>query len=189
VGFIAAEASMPEFGEPISVASGNQPQDPDEQETERKCPVCGAVWKKKEPTLGQVRRAIQEVFSGFKVEVKTLDAAAKMGYRGSVAAGVVGNKNKPHYGYEPDIRGECGTKYDIDGFLISKQLFDTLPKDDKGRCWGSRDRSLRALQSSIKRALKGRAELTHMKDEFGFRVWLPKDQSYVTKHGAIIVIW
>ncbi|QRK10882.1 hypothetical protein JQX13_12895 [Archangium violaceum] len=180
---------MPEVGESVSVASGDQSQDPDEQETPRECPVCGAVWKKKEPTLGQVRRAIQEVFSGFKVEVKALDAAALLGYRGSVAAGVVGNRNKPHYGYEPDIRGECGTKYDIDGFLISKKLFDTLPKDDKGRCWGSRDRNLRALQSSLRRALTGRAELTHMKNEFGFRVWHPRDQNYVTQHGAIIVIW
>src|SRR5262245_41315189 len=104
-----------ELGE---TASPPEPPAPVEEE-KRHCPVCNAIWTKTEPTLGQVRSAVRESFSAHREDIKSLSPEAKAGYCGSVATGKVGNKNKPHFGQEPDIRGECGTKYDVDGFVIS----------------------------------------------------------------------
>jgi hypothetical protein len=55
------------------------------------------------------------------------------GYWGSIATVAVGSY-KSHGGLEPDIRGECGNKYDVDGFLQSDSIAKTIPKF-RGKRW------------------------------------------------------
>lgn len=150
-----------------------------DDEEEKTCPKCGATWTKTEPTLGQVRATVQEVMVDYRNQLrgekdkkgKFIDRQARMGYRGSVATGKVGNTSKPHFGMEPDIRGECGTKYDIDALVISNKWGRVVRPDARGARWGDRNRVLRKMAKSIKKDLQAKPAMEHMKNEFSFRVW------------------
>jgi len=158
-------------------------------EAEKKCPRCGAILKKTEPTLAQVRNAVAEVSETHRNDIKAYAVDAAFGYLGSVATGTVGNKTKPHYGMEPDIRGECGTRYDIDGFIVSERA-KTAPKT-KGKRWATYDRDARKIETKIRSSLQLRAELRYMKegrDAFSLVLCLPADRSKISAKGGKIVV-
>ncbi len=126
----------------VSVPDG--PDDTEDEEEENTCPVCGAKWGKKKPTLSEVRAAIRESIEEHGEDVKALDEEALFGYCGSVATGSVGS-HKPHAGMRPDIRGECGTKYDVDGFLQSDVVAKEIPKF-RGKRWAYKHKKTRDLE-------------------------------------------
>ncbi len=78
-------------------------------------------------------------FCKFEGEVHELDhRICEVGYIGAVSPAVtVGNPDSDHYGFEPDIRGECGNKFDVDGFLYFwKIVEDRIPKFQSGQAVG-----------------------------------------------------
>src|SRR4051812_13045291 len=151
---------MPEIGEAVGVAIA---QGVDVEKLERKCPACGKDWKKTEPTLGAVRKAIQEELCKFEKDIHDIEPSAELGYRGSVARGTVGNPNKPHFEMQPDIRGECGVKFDIDAFIFAGKVFREIKPDKAGKRWAVRHAKLAALESRMRSALSARPELEHLK--------------------------
>ena len=155
----------------------------------RKCPRCNAIWKKKTPTLSQVRSAVKESLLEHTEDVKSISPDAQLGYSGSVAIGKVGNPEKPHKGMEPDIRGECGTRYDIDGFLISDIAKKIRPF--KGKRWGKNHPDSKILESLIRKTLRSKPDLKYMdkgKKCFSIVVYLSKDiHKPLGKGGKIIV--
>ena len=159
---------------------------------DRKCPACGAIWKKTEPTLGQVRKAIQEEFHKYELELKSLESSGQLGYRGSVASGSVGNPGKVHFGFQPDIRGECNVGFDVDGFMLSKVVYHRIKPDKSGKRWASRLRATRKLESSIRSSLSARNELQYMKKgREGFEMLIRHYDELSKLHGKgpiIIVI-
>jgi hypothetical protein len=150
---------LAEIGELICVGLPPPPSQDDKKE-ERKCPKCGAVWKKTEPTLAQVRQAVVEVYDAHRDDFAKVADDVLAGYCGSVARGTVGNPDKVHYEQEPDIRGECGVKYDIDGFILSK--FARKIRAIKGKHWGSRHPVTRKLEKQIRADMAGKPALAYM---------------------------
>jgi len=106
---------------------------------------------------------VRAAISGFDQEVKAIEKWAQVGYRGSVAAGTVGNPKKLHYGMEPDIRGECHVGFDIDGFMLSTEVYYRIRPDKTGKRWAARFGATRRLESLMRRDLEDRPELEHMK--------------------------
>ncbi len=158
-------------------------------EAERKCPKCGAILKKTEPTLAQVRNAVAEVSVSHRNDIKAYAADAAFGYLGSVATGKVGNEEKPHYGLEPDIRGECKTYYDIDGLIISERA-KTVRKR-WGKRWASSNQDAKKLEAQIRSSLQSRSELRYMKkgkDAFSIVLYLPSEQPKVVGKGCRITV-
>lgn len=158
-------------------------------EAEKKCPRCGAILKKTEPTLAQVRNAVAEVSVSHRNDIKAYAADAAFGYLGSVATGRVGNDSKPHYGLEPDIRGECGTRYDIDGFFITERA-KTIRKR-YGKRWASSNREALKIETTIRSSLRSRSELRYMKDgkkAFSLVLYLPSERSKVAAKGGRITV-
>ena len=156
---------------------------------EEKCPKCGAIWKKTEPTLSQVREAVKEVSLSHKGDIKGFAEDASFGYLGSVATGKVGNPKKTHKGMEPDIRGECGTFYDIDGFIISDRA--KVVRKRYGKRWASSNRETVAIEARIRSSLQSRNELRHMKKGrggFSIVLYLPTEQSKVASKGCRITV-
>lgn len=177
-----------QIGEPI-VALGTDSADGQPAESEKTCPKCGAVWKKTEPTLSQVRTAAAEVFLSHRDDIKSYSPDALFGYLGSIATGKVGNETKLHVGMEPDIRGECGVGYDIDGLILSERA-KTVRKRF-GKRWASSDRDARKIESKIRSSLQSRSELQYMKkgkDGFSIVLYLPSEQSKAIAKGCRIVI-
>jgi len=156
---------------------------------EEQCPKCGTIWKKTEPTLAQVREAVNEVSISHKGDIKEFSEDALFGYLGSVATGKVGNPKKAHKGMEPDIRGECGTFYDIDGFIIS-QRSKSIPRRG-GKRWASSNRNTRKIETQIRSSLHSRSELQHMKKgkgAFSIVLYLPTEQSKIVAKGCQITV-
>src|SRR5262249_26491737 len=145
-------------------------------------------------TLGAVRAAIFEVLSNpvYERMLHAISPRAEFGYGGSVARGTVGNPRKEHYGYEPDVRGECGAKYDVDGFIISSKVFREMRPGPFGRRWGGRHKQVRPLESRMRAALNARPELVHMKpgqDGFGILIVKFSDkQKQLDKVAGIMII-
>jgi len=166
--------------------AGTAPQNKKDQE--KKCPRCGAIWKKTEPTLTQVRNAVKEVSVSHKPDIKRFSEDASYGYLGSVATGKVGNPEKPHMGMPPDIRGECGTFYDIDGCILSKRA--NIIRKRYGKRWASSNRNTRALEKQIRISLQSRNELQHMKKgkgAFSIVLYLPSEKAKITAKGCKIL--
>lgn len=160
-------------------------------DVERQCPRCGANWEKTKPTLAEVRRAVQEELCRFEERLLELDPEAEFGYTGSVASGEVGNPDKSHYGLMPDIRGECGTKYDVDGFVISNKYCKKMRKR-RGKRFAYSNKDMRSLEKDMRNALKSRSELAHMKggnDRFSIVVYCPNERSKVVAKQAIFLIF
>jgi len=154
-----------------------------------KCPKCGAIWKKTEPTLAQVRDAVKEVSLSHKSDIKEFSEDASFGYLGSIATGKVGNPKKLHKGMEPDIRGECGTFYDIDGFIISQR--SKYIRKRAGKRWASSNRNTRKLETQIRSSLQSRSELQYMKkgkSAFSIVLYLPSEQSKIVAKGCRITV-
>lgn len=164
--------------------------DDDSKRSEKEhCPVCGAVWEKLEPTLAGVRFAIRESAEVHRADINKLADDSMYGYRGSIATGVVGD-HKPHKGLPPDIKGECGTKYDVDGFIITQ--FASKVKAFKGKRWASRNRASRKLESDMRKTHSKKPALIHMKggkDGFSIVLYLPKDEDKAMKKGGILLIF
>ncbi len=159
------------------------------RDTQKKCPKCGAIWEKTEPTLAQVRNAIAQVSESHRTEIKKYAEDAIFGYLGSVATGKVGNPKKLHFGMEPDIRGECKKYYDIDGLIISERA-RTIPKT-KGKRWASYNRDARNIERQIRSSLKSRNELRYMKkgrEAFSLVLYLPAEKSKVVAKGCQITV-
>lgn len=178
---------MPEFGEPAAPPGVVSTDDPEDEE--RRCPVCDALWVKTEPTLGQVRTAIGESFEAHRADVKALSEGAMAGYCGSVATGFVGNPDKPHYDRQPDIRGECGTKYDVDGFVITS--FAGAIRKFKGKRWGSKNPTTRALEKKMRATLAGKPALAHMKggkSGFSLVLYTPNEERKAAGKGGIVLV-
>lgn len=157
--------------------------------TEKRCPKCNAVWKKTEPTLAQARNAVVEVSEAHRQDIKAYSADAVFAYLGSVATGVVGNEEKLHCGMEPDIRGECGTSYDIDGLIFSERA-RTIPKT-KGKRWASYNREARQLETKISSSLQSRSELRYMKkgrSAFSLVLYLPMERPKIMAKGCRITV-
>ena len=131
------------------------------EEEPRQCPRCGAQWVKTEPTLAQVREAIREIAEEYKNDIMALrktpipkNAVNPMyGYAGSIAFGVVSNEDKLHHDYPPDIKGECGTKYDIDAFMITD--FASQVRKFNGKRWAYKHITSRSLENKLRKAHKG----------------------------------
>lgn len=177
-----------QIGEPIALPN-TVGSDSDSKEKEKTCPKCGAVWNKSEPTLSQVRNAVSEIFKSHRHDIKQYATDALFGYLGSVATGTVGNIEKLHYGLEPDIRGECGTFYDIDGLILSERA-KTIRKRF-GKRWASSDRDARSIETRIRSSLQSRSELQHMKKGkggFSIVLYLPSEQSKVMSKGCRIAV-
>jgi hypothetical protein len=184
------------MAETIEMGGVGVADETDVKEEVRKCPApkCGKPWKLTEPTLGAVRAAILEVLSNpaYEQTLHRINPRAEFGYGGSVARGTVGNPRKDHYGFEPDVRGECGVKYDVDGFIINSRLYrDTKPNKWKRR-WGGRNAQVRPLESRMRAALNARPELVHMKpgqDGFGILIVKFSDkQKQLEKVSGIMII-
>jgi len=178
---------MPEFGEPAAPPGVVTADDPDGEE--RRCPVCNALWVKTEPTLGQVRVAILESFEAHRADIKALSEEAMAGYCGSVARGFVGNPDKPHYDKLPDIRGECGVKYDVDGYVISS--FATKVRKFKGKRWGSKNPTTRKLEKDMRATMAGKPALAHLKagkDGFSLVLYTPAEEQKAVAKGGIVLV-
>jgi len=153
--------------------------------------VCNAVWEKTEPTLGQVRSAVRESFKTHAKEFKALSPDVLAGYCGSVATGKVGNKDKSHYGLEPDIRGECGRNYDVDGFMISS-FANKMPDKGKGKRWGKFHDATLKIEANMRATLAGKPALAYLEGgekSFSLVVYSPKERSEPFKKGGIILIF
>ncbi len=181
---------MPETGESGGAGVANKTED---KKQERKCPACGAVWTKTEPTLAAVRVAIQQEVCKYEKDLHDIEPQAELGYRGSVARGTVGNPSKPHYNYPPDIRGECGIGFDVDGFILSPDVYKRIKKDKFGKRWAKRLGSTRVLEGKIRASLSSRSELAHMKSgSAGFELLVrPSSQkdALFEKGGVLILIF
>jgi len=156
---------------------------------EEKCPICGAILKKTEPTLAQVRDAVKEVSLSHKGDIKGFAEDALFGYLGSVATGKVGNPEKAHEGMEPDIRGECGVFYDIDSFIISDRA-KAIPKR-YGKRWASSNLETETIEERIRSSLQSRNELRYMKrgkKGFSIVLYLPTEQSKIASKGCRITV-
>lgn len=159
-----------------------------ENNNEKRCPVCGAIWVKDKPTLSEVRQAVKEVAQEHIDDIKSLGSESKYGYCGSVAKGVVG-EHKPHAGMQPDIKGECGTRYDIDGFIIS--IFSKNVRSFKGKRWANRNRITRSIETKLRNSHKNKEALQYMRGgEKGFSIalYLPNQINKVISKGGLILI-
>jgi hypothetical protein len=178
---------MTQVGEGVTTIA--QPQD---EKTERKCPKCGANWTKTEPNLAQVRGAVRESFAAHRDDLQRLEKGAMLGYRGSVARGTVGNPDKLHYLLEPDIRGECGIGYDVDGFALMGKLYHRIRPDKFGKRWAARYRDTRVLETKIRASLNARSELQYMKKGAeGFELLIRhyrEEAKLFEKGGAVIIV-
>ena len=140
-------------------------------------------------SVSQVREAVKEVSLSHKGDIKGFAEDASFGYLGSVATGKVGNPKKTHKGMEPDIRGECGTFYDIDGFIISDRA--KVVRKRYGKRWASSNRETVAIEARIRSSLQSRNELRHMKKGrggFSIALYLPTEQSKVASKGCRITV-
>ncbi len=168
----------------VDIDSETNPDD-----TQKKCPVCGAIWEKTEPTLTQVRNAVEEILGSYRVDIKAYNDNSSFGYLGSVATGKVGNPKKSHYGMEPDIRGECEQFYDIDGFIISEAA-RRIPKRF-GKRWASLNLEASLLEKKVRGSLNECEELKYMKkgrDGFSIVFYLPNEESKLTSKGSQIIV-
>lgn len=167
----------------IKKVDNNKDKKPDQ------CPRCKAKWTRTAPTLAQVRQAVKQTFISHTDDVKGLGPETLLGYSGSVAIGKVSNPKKLHFGLEPDIRGECGTHYDIDGFLVS-ELASKIKKK-KGKRWANLVKETRNIEKSIRKSLKQQTDLAYLeKGDKGFSVvvYLPQEANKpISKGGKIIV--
>lgn len=178
-----------EIGEGIGTPTADSDQQG--QTHERTCPACGAVWTRTEPTLADVRSAIHASMHKYADDLAAIEAGAYMGYRGSVARGTVGNPNKVHFEYEPDIRGECGIGYDVDGFTLMDSVYRRIKPDRFGKRWAARDRQMRSLERRLRSTLTGRSELAHMKKgRAGFELLVRhhKEQTKLFSKGAVVIV-
>ena len=90
---------------------------------------------------------IKQVFESHATDIKAISDDAKLGYAGSIATGKVSNPKKLHVGMEPDIRGECGTSYEVDGFLIT--AFASKVRKLRGKRWASYNPKMRDFEKMI----------------------------------------
>ncbi|MCX4030314.1 hypothetical protein H0A36_24925 [Endozoicomonas sp. SM1973] len=173
-----------------SFNEGENKQKVDEnKEKERRCPKCNAIWKKKTPTLSQVRSAVKESLLEHTEDVKSISQDSQLGYSGSVATGKVGNPKKIHKGMEPDIRGECGKRYDIDGFLISEIAKDIRPY--KGKRWGKNHPDSKELELLVRKTLRLKPALRYMekgKKGFSIVVYRHEDAHKPVRKGGLIIV-
>ena len=173
----------------IDEVGNSQKEQDKEKKKEKKCSKCGAILKKTEPTLQQVRQAIEKVVVKYKDDLAKIDPEAKMGYCGSIASGTVGNEEKPHYGLEPDIRGECGTKYDIDAFILSDKLFKQIKPDMFGKRWARYRKNIRTLEKNIYRSLKSISELAYLKGQGkGFTILITTHDKLMRKKRVTVML-
>ncbi len=162
----------------------------DSEEEKNTCPVCGAEWVKKKPTLAEVRSTIWESIQDHTDKITALDGEGLFGYCGSIATGAVGS-HKSHVGLEPDIRGECGTKYDVDGFLQSDSIARTIPKF-RGKGWAYKNKSTRDQERDIRNTLMTKPALEYMnrgKTGFSVVVYLSSEQTKIITKGCITIIF
>lgn len=162
----------------------------DDKEKEEHCPVCNKVWTKSKPTLAEVRNAINDSVEDNKSKIKALSDETMFGYCGSIATGKVGD-HKPHKGMEPDIKGECGTKYDIDGFVICTEYALKIRKFN-GKRWAYKNKTTRDLENKIRGSLKSKPALKYIrggKKGFSMVVYAADEESKVIKKGGIILIF
>lgn len=161
----------------------------DDEKEDEKCPVCNAIWKKSNPTLAEVRSAIKDTVKGYETNIKMLSENTMFGYCGSIATGTVG-EHKPHAGMEPDIKGECGTKFDVDGFVISNQVARKIRKF-RGKRWAYKHKSTRDIEKNLRKSLKSKPELEHIrggKSGFSIVVYAANEENKVIDKGCIILI-
>ncbi len=90
---------------------------------------------------------------------------------------------------EPDIRGECGVFYDIDGFIISNKAKSIRKRF--GKRWASSNSETAAIEKKIRSSLRARNELKYLKkgkSGFSIVLYLPSEKSKVQSKGCKITV-
>ena len=114
-------------------------------------------------TREQVIQALGEVVQPYLTSVRELAGEhARIGFRGSLARGTVGNPNKPTFGQPVNL-----SDFDVDAFIISDELIART-----GKRWGSQIEEIKGIQKAIEAALQQRPEFAGLrKDGFTFRLF------------------
>jgi hypothetical protein len=105
--------------------------------------------------------SLSHTVNAYVKDIKKLAGSdATVGFRGSLARGTVGNKNKPTFGQPINTND-----FDVDAFIVSDEL------RSKGQ-WGSDIPEVREIQKRIQTELSQKPEFKGLRrNGFGFRIF------------------
>jgi RHS repeat-associated protein len=116
----------------------------------------------------RVMSALDQVMQPFLPRIRAIAGPnVRIGYRGSLARGTVGNPNKSTQGMPVDL-----DNFDIDFLIVDNRLARTITRDRRGARWGRRNEDLRSIINDLEQALLSSSELSGLrKGSTDFRVW------------------
>ncbi|MFP4441430.1 MAG: RHS repeat domain-containing protein, partial [Chloroflexaceae bacterium] len=129
-----------------------------------------------------VMSVVDETVAPFLPEIRAIAGEnARIGYRGSLASGVVGNAGKETYGMPIDL-----DHFDIDFLIVDDDFAATFTKR-KGARWGNDNPALRRVLRRMHTALRAQSELSGLKPEpLTVRVWTHADADRKLPPGTVV---
>jgi RHS repeat-associated protein len=129
-----------------------------------------------------VMAAVEETMQPFLPRIRAVVGPdARIGYRGSLASGTVGNTKKEKVGMPVNL-----DDFDIDFLIIDDRFAATIPKR-RGQRWGSMNQDLRGVMRSLEAALRSRPEMAGLrKKDFDFRIWTEAEEAAKFPPGSVV---